>query len=66
MFRFKLLPQITEVAAFGSATYGSEECVAEMTAACLCGITGIENRTIDSSAAYIAECYSVNSAMTAS
>jgi antirestriction protein ArdC len=27
---------------------------AEMTAAYLCGITGIENRTIDNSAAYLA------------
>jgi len=46
---------LTEAAPFGSATYGIEECVAEMTAAYLCGITGIENRTIDNSAAYIAD-----------
>jgi antirestriction protein ArdC len=46
---------LTETAPFGSATYGIEECVAEMTAAYLCGITGIENRTIDNSAAYIAD-----------
>jgi antirestriction protein ArdC len=45
---------IKEVAPFGSATYSAEEIVAEMTAAYLCGITGIENRTIDNSAAYIA------------
>jgi antirestriction protein ArdC len=45
---------ITEAAPFGSVTYGVEECIAEMTAAYLCGITGIENRTIDNSAAYIA------------
>ena len=45
---------ITEAAPFGSATYSVEEIVAEMTAAYLCGITGIENRTIDNSAAYIA------------
>jgi antirestriction protein ArdC len=34
--------------------YSLEECVAEMTATYLCGITGIETRTIDNSAAYIA------------
>ena len=45
---------ITEAAPFGSATYSVEEIVAEMTAAYLCGITGIENRTIDNSAAYVA------------
>jgi antirestriction protein ArdC len=45
---------INEVAPFGSAVYAKEEVVAEMTAAYLCGITGIENRTIDNSAAYIA------------
>jgi antirestriction protein ArdC len=45
---------IKEAAPFGSATYSVEECVAEMTAAYLCGVTGIENRTIDNSAAYIA------------
>jgi antirestriction protein ArdC len=45
---------IKEAAPFGSAIYSVEEIVAEMTAAYLCGITGIENRTIDNSAAYIA------------
>jgi antirestriction protein ArdC len=45
---------IKEVAPFGSAVYSLEECIAEMTAAYLCGITGIEHRTIDNSAAYIA------------
>jgi antirestriction protein ArdC len=45
---------INEVAPFGSAIYSIEEIVAEMAAAYLCGITGIENRTIDNSAAYIA------------
>ena len=45
---------ITEAAPFGSATYSVEEIVAEMTAAYLCGITGIENRTFDNSAAYVA------------
>ena len=38
---------------FGSATYSKEELVAEMSSAMLCGIAGIENRTIDNSAAYI-------------
>jgi antirestriction protein ArdC len=41
---------IKEAAPFGSATYSLEECTAEMAAAYLCGIAGIENRTIDNSA----------------
>jgi len=41
------------VAAFGENDYGKEELVAEMTAAMLCGVTGIETRTIDNSASYI-------------
>jgi antirestriction protein ArdC len=45
---------IREAAPFGSSTYSVEEIIAEMTAAYLCGVTGIENRTIDNSAAYIA------------
>ncbi len=45
---------IKEAAPFGSATYSLEECIAEMAAAYLCGIAGIENRTIDNSAAYLA------------
>ena len=45
---------ITELAAFGSATYSREELVAEMGAAFLCAHTGIENATIENSAAYIA------------
>jgi antirestriction protein ArdC len=44
---------IKEAAPFGSAIYSVEEIVAEMTAAYLCGVNGIENRTIDNSAAYI-------------
>jgi antirestriction protein ArdC len=39
--------------AFGSVPYAREELVAEMGAAFLCGNTGIENKTIDNSAAYI-------------
>jgi len=44
---------IKEAAPFGSETYSVEEIIAEMTATYLCGVTGIENRTIDNSAAYI-------------
>lgn len=47
-------PGITELAAFGSPTYSREELVAEMGAAFLCGHTGIQNATIDNSAAYVA------------
>lgn len=39
---------------FGDPIYSREELVAEMGAAMLCGVTGIENRTIGNSAAYIA------------
>jgi antirestriction protein ArdC len=38
---------------FGTKDYSKEELVAEMGAAFLCGKTGIENKTIDNSAAYI-------------
>ncbi len=38
---------------FGSRDYSKEELVAEMGAAYLCGICGIENSTIDNSASYI-------------
>ena len=38
---------------FGSKDYSQEELVAELGAAYLCGISGIENATIDNSAAYI-------------
>jgi antirestriction protein ArdC len=47
-------PGITDVAAFASQSYSNEELIAEMGAAYLCGHTGIENRTLDNSAAYIA------------
>ncbi len=40
--------------AFGKQDYSKEELCAEMGAAMLCGYIGIENRTIDNSAAYIA------------
>ena len=38
---------------FGDTNYSKEELVAEMGAAFLCGVAGIENRTTDTSAAYI-------------
>lgn len=40
-------------AAFGSTDYSKEELVAEMGAAYLCGMAGIETATIENSAAYI-------------
>lgn len=45
---------ITEMAPFGSCNYSREELIAEMGAAFLCGFAGIENKTIDNSASYIA------------
>lgn len=39
---------------FGSTNYSKEELIAEMGSAFLCGHTGIENKTIDNSASYIA------------
>ncbi len=38
---------------FGSESYSKEELIAEMTAAMLCGIAGIEQLTIENSAAYL-------------
>ena len=38
---------------FGDQNYSREELVAEMGAAFLCGFTGIENRTVDNSSAYL-------------
>jgi antirestriction protein ArdC len=38
---------------FGSESYSKEELTAEMTAAMLCGVTGIEQKTLDNSAAYL-------------
>lgn len=43
----------SEIAAFGSEIYSKEELVAEITAAMLCGVTGIVNSTLENSAAYI-------------
>lgn len=44
---------ITELAAFGDENYSKEELIAELGAAMLCGVSGIDNTTIDNSAAYI-------------
>jgi antirestriction protein ArdC len=38
---------------FGSEKYSKEELIAEMGASFLCGISGIENKTVDNSASYI-------------
>lgn len=38
---------------FGDEKYSDEELIAEFSAAFLCGIAGIENKTLDGSAAYI-------------
>lgn len=45
---------IMEPSYFGSHEYSKEELVAEMSAAFLCGHSGIENVTVENSAAYIA------------
>ena len=44
---------IKDLAPFGSPNYSREELIAEMGAAFLCGVAGIENATIENSAAYI-------------
>jgi antirestriction protein ArdC len=44
---------LMELCPFGSTNYSKEELVAEMTAAFLCNKTGISNKTIDNSTAYI-------------
>ena len=43
----------TEGVAFGDEVYSKEELVAEMGAAMLCGVAGIDNSTIENSASYI-------------
>ena len=45
---------LTDFERFGDHNYSREELVAEMGAAFLCGVTGIANRTINNSAAYLA------------
>jgi antirestriction protein ArdC len=44
---------LTEFERFGDEKYSSEELVAEMGAAFLCGFAGIDNRTVNNSAAYL-------------
>lgn len=44
---------LTDLVPFGSTNYSKEELCAEMGAAYLCGLSGIDNATIDNSAAYI-------------
>lgn len=46
-------PGITETHYFGDEIYSKEELIAEMGAAMLCGIVGVENKTIKNSASYI-------------
>jgi antirestriction protein ArdC len=46
---------VTEHAGFGSDPYCREELIAEIGAAFLCGQAEIAERTIDNSAAYVAE-----------
>lgn len=46
-------PGITDTHYFGDEVYSKEELVAEMGAAMLCGVVGIENKTIRNSASYI-------------
>lgn len=46
-------PGVAKLDRFGSKQYSKEELVAELGAAMLCGVTGIENHTIDQSASYI-------------
>lgn len=46
-------PTLTESAGFGSDPYCKEELIAEMGAAFLCGQAGIEETTLENSAAYI-------------
>ena len=49
----KRLNRLTATAHFGDKNYSKEELVAEMGAAMLCGRIGIENKTVDNSAAYL-------------
>lgn len=44
---------ITEISAFGDESYSKEELVAEIGAAMLCGVAGIDNSTMENSAAYV-------------
>ena len=44
---------LVDAVRFGDTNYSKEELIAEMGAAFLCGVAGIENRTIDNSAGYV-------------
>jgi antirestriction protein ArdC len=44
---------ITDLGRFGDVNYSKEEMVAEMGAAYMCGLAGIENKTINESASYL-------------
>lgn len=44
---------INEIVAFGDENYSKEELVAEIGAAMLCGVAGIDNSTLENSAAYV-------------
>jgi antirestriction protein ArdC len=44
---------LTDLCLFGDPTYAKEELVAEMGASYLCGVCGIANATLDTSAAYL-------------
>jgi len=44
---------IKQLNTFGSESYSREELIAEMGAAMLCGVTGIDQATIQNSAAYL-------------
>lgn len=44
---------ITELTVFGDQKYSREELISEIGATMLCGIAGIENKTIDNSTSYI-------------
>jgi len=46
-------PTVTDISPFGTVSYSKEELIAEMGAAFLCGVAGIEDLTLDNSAAYI-------------
>ena len=44
---------IEKLNTFGSESYSKEELIAEMGAAMLCGVAGIERKTLSNSAAYL-------------
>ena len=46
-------PTLVDAVAYGTPRYAKEELIAEMTAAYLCGVCGIDNSTVDNSAAYL-------------